>query len=63
MLVYVNYSEQELKSVTPAPGHHLFKLLPSGRRFRAIKTKTNRLRNSFYPRAVVALNAANAPKL
>src|SRR4029434_3013735 len=40
------------------PGHHLFELLPSGRRFRTIKAKTDRLRNSFYPRAVIALNIA-----
>ena len=39
------------------PGHHLFELLPSGRPFRTIKAKTNRLKNSFYPRAVIALNA------
>lgn len=43
-------------------GHHLFQLLPSGRRFRAIKTRTNRPKNSFYPRAVVALNAVNSTK-
>lgn len=28
-------------------------------RFRAIKSRTNRLRNSFYPKAVVDLNTAN----
>ena len=44
------------------PGHHLFELLPSGRYFRAIKTKANGLKNSFYPRAVVALNTANTTK-
>ena len=31
------------------PGHHLFQRLPSGRRFRAIKTKTLRHLNSFFP--------------
>ena len=40
------------------PGYHLFELLPSGRRFRTIKAKTDRLRNSFYPRAIIALNNA-----
>ena len=44
------------------PSHHLLELLPSGRRFRAIKTRTNRLKNSFYPRAVIALNAADSNK-
>uniref|UniRef100_A0A670Z867 Calpain 9 n=1 Tax=Pseudonaja textilis TaxID=8673 RepID=A0A670Z867_PSETE len=29
-----------------------FELLPPGRRYRIIKTRTNRLKNSFYPRAV-----------
>ncbi|KAK0150403.1 hypothetical protein N1851_008497 [Merluccius polli] len=37
------------------PGHYLFSPLPSGRRFRTIKTKTNRLRNSFDPQAVTAI--------
>jgi len=40
------------------PGHHLFDLLPSGRRFRSIKSRTNRLTNSFYPRAIRELNTA-----
>src|SRR4029434_8479042 len=31
------------------PGQHLFQRLPSGRRFRAIKTKTSRHLNSFFP--------------
>lgn len=38
------------------PGHHLFTLLPSGRRCRSIKSKTNRLKNSFYPKAITLLN-------
>lgn len=37
------------------PGHSMFELLPSGRRFRTIRTRTNRLRNSFYPRAVASI--------
>lgn len=32
---------------TSHPGYSLVKLLPSGRWYRAIKTKTNRLKNSF----------------
>ena len=39
------------------PGYHLFNLLPSGRRYRAIPAKTNRLRDSFFPRAVTILNS------
>ena len=40
------------------PGHSLFHMLPSGRRFRSIKSRTSRLNNSFYPTAVAALNAS-----
>ena len=40
------------------PGQHHFKLLPSGRRFDVEFTKTERLRKSFYPTAIRALNGA-----
>uniref|UniRef100_A0A803KDV6 Alkylated DNA repair protein AlkB homologue 8 N-terminal domain-containing protein n=1 Tax=Xenopus tropicalis TaxID=8364 RepID=A0A803KDV6_XENTR len=30
------------------PGHCLFQLLPSGKRYRVLKARTNRMRNSFY---------------
>ena len=40
------------------PGHSLFELLPSGRRFRTLKTRTNRLKNSFYAKAITSLNTA-----
>ncbi|KAL6462782.1 hypothetical protein MHYP_G00292040 [Metynnis hypsauchen] len=40
------------------PGHHLFDLLPSGKRFRSIPSRTNRLKNSFYPTAVRELNTS-----
>ena len=36
------------------PGHTLFKLLLSGRRYQSMKTRTNRLQNSFYPTAISA---------
>lgn len=35
------------------PANHLFELLPSGRRFRALKARTARFRSSFYPDAVL----------
>ena len=38
------------------PGFHLFDLLPSGRRYRCIKTRTNRFKDSFFPRAITTLN-------
>ena len=41
------------------PAHRLFQLLPSGRRFRSLQTKTVRHRNSFFPTAVTLLNVAS----
>ncbi len=38
------------------PGSHFFKLLPSGRRYRCVKSRTNRLKDSFFPRAIITLN-------
>ncbi len=38
------------------PGKHLFCLLPSGRRFRSMMAKTERLRRSFFPQAIRLLN-------
>uniref|UniRef100_A0A669BZP0 Reverse transcriptase domain-containing protein n=1 Tax=Oreochromis niloticus TaxID=8128 RepID=A0A669BZP0_ORENI len=34
------------------PGHSLFSRLPSGKHYRSIRSKTNRLNRSFYPQAV-----------
>ncbi len=38
------------------PGSHFFKLLPSGRRYRCIKSRTNRFKDSFFPRAIITMN-------
>ncbi len=38
------------------PGNHLFILLPSGKRFRSMMAKTERLRRSFFPQAIRLLN-------
>ena len=38
------------------PAHHLFHLLPSGRRYQSIGARTSRLSNSFFPYAVRLLN-------
>ena len=38
------------------PAHGLCQLLPSGRRHRALTARTNRLSNSFFIQAVLALN-------
>ncbi len=39
------------------PSHSLFQLLPSGRRYRSIRSRSARLLNSFFPQAVRALNS------
>ena len=38
------------------PGHTLFHLLPSGKRYKSLRTRTNRLKNSFFPAAIRLLN-------
>ncbi len=38
------------------PAHSLFKLLPSGRRYRALSTRTTRHGNSFLPQAIHLMN-------
>ena len=37
---------------TSHPAHDLFEPLPSSRRFRSIKTRTNRFSTSFFPLAI-----------
>ena len=39
------------------PGSQLFELLPSGRRYRSLQARTNKLRNSFFPKAINTLNS------
>ncbi len=39
------------------PGNHLFFLLPSGKHFRSMMGKTERLRRSFFPQAIRLLNS------
>ncbi len=38
------------------PGHNLFALLPSGRRYRSLCTRTSRHKSSFPPHAISSLN-------
>ena len=38
------------------PANSLFELLPSQRRYRTARARTNRFKNSSYPRAILALN-------
>ena len=39
------------------PGQNLFALLPSGRRYRSLRTRTSRHKNSFFPHAISSLNS------
>ncbi len=39
------------------PAHSFFELLPSGRRYRALSTRTTRHRNSFFPQTIHLMNA------
>ena len=40
----------------PHPAHHLFQLLPSGRRYRSLRAGSARFLNSFFPQAIRLLN-------
>ncbi len=42
------------------PGNCLFTMLPSGKRFRSLMAKTERLRRSFFPQAIRLLNSNSA---
>lgn len=39
------------------PAHYAFQLLPSGRRYRTISSRTTRFKNSFIPIAITILNS------
>ncbi len=41
------------------PSHRLLSLLPSGRRLCSIQSRTSRLRNSFFPQAIMLMNSQN----
>ncbi|XP_048859017.1 uncharacterized protein LOC125726684 [Brienomyrus brachyistius] len=43
------------------PSHGLFTLLSSGRRYRSIRTRSSRLRDSFFPLAIRLLNTLPPP--
>lgn len=45
------------------PSFHLFSMLPSGRRYRSIRVRTNRFKNSFFPRAIITLNSNSTTSL
>ncbi len=41
------------------PSHRLLSLLPSGKRLRSIRSRTSRLRDSFFPQAIRLMNSQN----
>ncbi len=41
------------------PSHSLLSLLPSGRHLRSIRSRTSRLRDSFFPQAIRLMNSQN----
>ena len=43
------------------PNHGLFTLLPSGKRYRSLRSRTSRHKNSFFPEAVTLLNKPPPP--
>ncbi len=47
----------------PVHQHRLLSLLPSGRRFRSIRSRTSRLRDSFFPQAIRLMNIQKWPTL
>ncbi|KAI2654010.1 putative RNA-directed DNA polymerase from transposon BS [Labeo rohita] len=57
--LYTSRVRKRAKKITldPShPAHSLFELLPSGRGYRALCTKTTRHKNSFFPQAISHLN-------
>ncbi|XP_041834208.1 uncharacterized protein LOC121635190 [Melanotaenia boesemani] len=58
--IYVERCRSRAKRILSQPSHpahSLFSPLPSGRRFRCLRTKTERLKKSFFPLAVRLLNS------
>ncbi|KAK1789992.1 hypothetical protein P4O66_002307 [Electrophorus voltai] len=60
--IYYKRCQTKARKIVKDPTHPnniLFSLLRSGRRFRSLKTKTERLKRSFFPQAIRALNQGN----
>ncbi len=57
--IFVSHCLQKIHNIVKDPYHpayNLFELLPSGKRYRFVKTRTTRFMNSFYPKAITILN-------
>lgn len=62
--VYTNRLRTKTSSIpsdTSHPGHRLFELLPSGKRYRTTQSRTSRLRNSFFLRALATITPHQTP--
>ncbi|KAK1796912.1 hypothetical protein P4O66_000991 [Electrophorus voltai] len=60
--IYYKWCQTKARRIVKDPTHpnnRLFSLLRSGKRFRSLKTKTERLKRSFFPQAIRALNQGN----
>ncbi|KAK1798158.1 hypothetical protein P4O66_000652 [Electrophorus voltai] len=60
--IYYKRCQTKARKIVKDPTHpnnRLFSLLRSGRRFRSLKTKTERLKRRFFPQAIRALNQGN----
>ncbi|KAK1785739.1 hypothetical protein P4O66_003099 [Electrophorus voltai] len=60
--IYYKRCQTKARKIVKDPTHpnnRLFSLLRSGRRFRSLKTQTERLKRSFFPQAIRALNQGN----
>ncbi len=57
--LYISRVSKRAGKITLDPSHSahsLFELLPSGRRYKALSTRTTRHRNSFFPQAIHLMN-------
>ncbi len=54
--VYTRKARRIIKD-SSHPSHSLLSLLPSGRRLRSIRSRTSRLRDSFFPQAIRLMNS------
>ena len=50
------YKSKKIVRYATHPANHLFELLKSGKRYRSVKSKTTRFRNSFYLKAIRYMN-------
>ena len=58
--LYIRWCEKKAWKIikdSSRPSHRLFSLLPHGKRYRCIKSDTNRLLNSFYPQTITPLKS------